>query len=375
MKLVLLLCLSLLGLRAFGTHLAGGYMRSQPVAGSALTQQITVVLYLNEGPAASDANSLIVCFGDGSSGQANRVSRRPIGSDNLLSQNEYQLTHTYAGPGTYVLSTALANRSNVLNVENGLSLPMVLTTTLVVNSAFINQSPTFSVPETNFRVGVNQRVTLPLGATDPDGDSLVYGLALPLTTTGTGADPCGLLPVSVSSYQFPNDQTRRGTFKINNRTVGLTWDAPTAQGPFSIAITVSEYRNGVLLSRTLREITLLVIDQPGVPSPLPPYEPAFVGPVASIITALPTEEGPGMRLTAFPNPVENTVSVVVQTVSASPVTMQLFDANGRLIHQLSMERLTRQHEQQIGMDDLAPGQYVIRAVVNGQSLTQKIVKK
>jgi hypothetical protein len=263
MKTCILLCLTGLNvLVANATHLRGGYIQTRSISTTTLTYEITVRLFLDEVYGTTAVNSLdqvSLCFGDGSIQSGIRGSR-VLSSDKTTSINTYVITHTYAGPGTYTVSSALANRSSVRNIgTTDDQLSMLLYTTFTTGSA--NGSPTLLFPQNGLQAATSQRLVLPLSATDREGDSLVYSLARPVTTVGTGA--CTRQPVS--AYQFPNDVTRRGTYTVANSTGILTWDAPVEQGNYSLAIHIDEYRNGLLISQTAVELALLVVDQPGTP--------------------------------------------------------------------------------------------------------------
>ena len=374
MKTFTLLCLMLVSIQAAqASHLLGGYIQAKPVAGSAQTYQITVALYLDPiygNVAVTNTTSVSICFGDGTSGIANRQSQVLVLSK-TVSLNVYQTTHTYSsGVSTPTLTVSIPNRTNALNIKDANSLPLTLSTTISTNLVAANQTPTPGFPEAGFHINLNQKAILPLKATDADGDSLVYGLAKPLTSAAS--DLC--LQRVIPSYQFPNDVTQQGTFKLNNRTGDLTWDAPTREGLYSVAITVGEYRNGVLISQTLQEIPLFVEDRPGTPGTIPPYEPAIEGAIG-LVTAITTYADADVALTAFPNPVNDRLQVIIQTSNSTVATIQLVDVNGRKLHESDFKKLARKHEQVIDMDKLAPGVYLLRAKVGERSLVQKIVKQ
>ena len=367
MKTFLSLLLTLLSIQvAQATHLAGGYIQSKPVAGSGQTYDVTLVVYMQTSPAANQADSYSICFGDGTSSVAYRQSR-VFSSDKTLTINTYQITHTYAGPGIYTLSVSVSNRTNVQNITNANSQLFVLATTISTN--IINQTPTPGFPLTGLYVGVNQKATMSLKATDADGDSLVYGLAKPLT----GNDACSLQ--AVPAYQYPNDFTKRGTFKLNNRTGDLVWDAPTQPGYYSIALTIGEYRNGNLISQTTQEILLIVDDKPGTPATIPPYEPAIEGAFGGIVTATTPYTDSDVVLTTFPSPVDDRLQVVIQSSSPATAVVQLIDVNGRKLQELSFRGAARQHEWVINMSSLTSGFYVLRADVGGRALVRKIMKR
>lgn len=372
MKTVIFLCLALLSTQALATHLRGGYIQTRSASNSALTYEVTVVIYANEisGTAASDqAQQITVCFGDGSTQPVVRIARI-YSNDRSGSMSLYRIVHTYSGPGTYTISTNQPNRTGALNITgDDKAGSMTLTTTFTTNNG-ANQTPTIQIPENGFLAATNQRFVLPLNTTDADGDSLVYSLTRPLTSLSDNA----CTGRTVNTYQYPNDLTRRGVFTLDNRTGTLTWDAPVEQGNYSVAVTVSEYRAGIMISQTQLELSLVVIDRPGAPGVIPPYEPARETGFG-IVTAVPDFRDEGVTLTVFPNPVDSRLQVVVQSSNPAPTTIRLTDANGRILHELAFKRPARQHEQVISLEGMTAGTYVLRADVNGRSLVRKVVKK
>lgn len=379
MKTALTLCLILLSIQlSQATHLLGGYIQAKPIAVSTGSYQITVVVYMNSGiPASSQTTSLSICFGDGSSALATRTSQQIIPLDKTglypgVNVSLYTINHSYAGPGTYTLTTSLLNRTSSVNITNSATQqePLTLTTTFSTLSA-TNQTPNLSIPATGFEISVNQKATLSLKATDTDGDSLAYGLTKSLTSNGN--DLCNHR--QITSYQFPNDLTRQGTFKLNNRTGDLLWEAPTQPGYYSIAIVVNEYRNGILISQTTQEFPLIVDDLPGTSGIIPPYEAAVEGTSTGLVTAVEEREDVNFRLITFPNPIDDRLQVVIQTSNPTTATVQLSDANGRKLHELTFPRMARQHEQVISLSSLTPGVYLIQAVVGERTLVRKVVKR
>ena len=376
MKTVLVLFLVLLSVEAVqATHLIGGYIRATPIPGSSLTYQISAVLYLDEvtgKTAANQADAVQICLGDGTTVTAIRANRI-INNTQTSSIDSYTLIHTYAGPGTYTLTTSISNRSSVNKTIPGAdNLPMTLSTTFTTNTTTGNQTPTAGYPATGFRIGVNSKAVLSLQATDVEGDSLTYGLAKPLTTLSSSQSCTGQ---PVSSYQYPNDATRRGTFKLNSRTGELVWDAPVEVGLYSVAITINEYRTGVLISQTTQEITLYVDDLPGTPGVTPPYEPALQGVAGGLVTATTSYSDTDFQLTTFPSPVDDRLQVVIQTSNLTSPTVEMTDINGHILHKLVFNRVARQHEQVISMGSMTPGIYILRVSMGDRSVSRKIMKR
>lgn len=375
MKTVLLLFVIIFNTESLqASHLLGGYIQATPVSGSSLTYRISAVLYLNEvtGKTGADQTDAIqICLGDGTTATAYRASRN-INTTQTSSVDSYTLIHTYVGPNTYTITASISNRTITKTIANADNLLLTLRTTFTTNTPAMNQTPMAGYPPTGFYVNVNSKTTLSLRATDAEGDSLAYGLAKPLTTLSSSQSCTGQ---SVSSYQFPNDVSRQGTFKLNSRTGELVWDAPTEVGLYNLALTINEYRNGVLISQTTQELTLFVEDRPGTPGPIPSYEQAIEGLAGGLITATQPFADSDFRLTTFPNPVDDLLQVVIQLSNPAKASVQLLDENGRILHELLFSKSARQHEQVISMSSLTPGVYLLRATVNGRVLVRKVMKR
>ncbi|WP_018619256.1 T9SS type A sorting domain-containing protein [Spirosoma luteum] len=375
MKTVLLLVLVLFSMgMAQASHLLGGYIRATPVSGSSLTYQISAVLYLDEvtgKTATNQTDAIQICLGDGTTATAYRASRMIL-TNQTTSINSYTLIHTYVGPGTYTLTTSVSNRTPNKVIPNAENLLLTLNTTFTTNTTAANQTPAAGFPPTSFRIGVNSRAVLSLKATDAEGDSLVYGLAKPLTTLSISQSCTAQV---IPTYQYPNDITKRGTFKVNSTTGDLVWDSPVEVGLYSVALNISEYRTGVLISQTTQEITLFVDDLPGTPGVSPPYEPAIQGVGGGLVMATTSYADTDFLLTTFPSPVDDQLQVVIQTSNLTSPMVEMTDINGRILHKLIFNRLARQHEQVIGMGSMTPGVYILRVSIGERSISRKIVKR
>jgi len=125
-----------------------------------------------------------------------------------------------------------------------------------------NNSPRFNtfpaeVICTNFPVNFDN------GATDPDGDQLVYEFCSPLfggSQQNVAPNPEPPPPYTPVFFQLPefsalNPVGGNPQIAIDPIT-GLITGTPTADGQFVLGVCVSEYRNGVLLSTVQRDIQL-----------------------------------------------------------------------------------------------------------------------
>lgn len=369
----------LIGSTAFATHLIGGYIRTSSVSGQANAQQITVTMYYNllEGAnAANAAQTLSLCLGDGNTVMISRTSSQTMTSNGIaaaLSIDQYTTTHAYSGPGVYQLGVvALSRNENIRNINDGQSVNKSFAVRTTVQVGLANQTPVLTWPSTGLIVALNQPVALPIAATDADGDSLSYGLALPLSNLEPDAAPAKFCASfsAVKGYQFPNDVQRVGTYRLNPRTGQLNWNVPVEQGRYSVAIVVSEWRAGALISQTQQEITLLVVDRGGTAVTPPAYEPTQL----TTITAVAIDHA-GLQVSVSPNPVANgLLHVELVTAFPKPATLELVDSQGRVYRSVELKQPVETRRHTFDVSNVPAGLYLIRAESNGQQVVRKVVK-
>ncbi len=152
------------------------------------------------------------------------------------------------GTYTFIYGDCCRNTSNNLAVNQpGFSVRATLNS----DSVFCNSAPSFtSLPVPYFCL--NQQVYYSHGAVDIDGDSLVYTLVPPLDDP-----PTNLAYSGVFSATYPVTSAG-GVFGFDQQTGQMTF-TPTQVGKFVVAVLVSEYRNGVLIGTTMRDIQIVVI--------------------------------------------------------------------------------------------------------------------
>lgn len=135
-----------------------------------------------------------------------------------------------------------------------------------------NSSPVF----TNFpppAICVNKELVFDHSAIDAEGDQLVYELCNPLNGGGQGGGGGGFntpapqvdapppylnVPFDVPTYTASQPLGPDSPISINPNTGEIT-GFPTVQGQYVVGICVTEFRNGELLSRTLRDFQFNVI--------------------------------------------------------------------------------------------------------------------
>jgi hypothetical protein len=118
------------------------------------------------------------------------------------------------------------------------------------NGGICNNSPIFTTRPVPFVCG-NQLFNYNHGAVDIDGDSLVYTLVNPLDGPGVNIPHRG-------GFTPTNPLTTTGGFNFD-RTSGQMTFTPSANQQAVVSVLVQEYRNGVLIGSTIRDMQLVVI--------------------------------------------------------------------------------------------------------------------
>ncbi len=225
------------------------------------TYEIKVTTYTNIGSGGlADRCQDTVYFGDLSApGVVNRTNGSstlctlpahdgvPLSSNIKL--NEYITTHTYPGPGNYVISMQDPNRNaGVINMNNSVNQVFYIESYLVISS-FIgpNNSPVLTFPPID-KGCLGKCFMHNPGAADPDGDSLSYELTY--CRNGPGGSMC-------SGYIYP--ATGGGTYNVNALNGTLTWCTPQLQGEYNLAMIIREWRKNfdgdyVMVGYILRDL-------------------------------------------------------------------------------------------------------------------------
>jgi hypothetical protein len=159
---------------------------------------------------------------------------------------------------------------------------------------------------------------------------------------------------------------------LNGRTGFLTWDVPVLIGQYSVAIVVSEWRSGSLLSQTHQELTLTVVETGGTAIQPPSYEPAQL----ALITAIRTADLDGLSLLISPNPTTGGLIQVRLLISqAQSATMEVLDSQGRVYKTVYLDHPAKQHQYAFDLDEQPAGLYLIRAKSGGKQVVRKVLKQ
>jgi hypothetical protein len=143
---------------------------------------------------------------------------------------------------------------------------------LRVNGAdFVNSSPSLFPPLSDY--ACPQRLyTVDFRGTDPDGDSLVYSLTVPLNTkSGDALPPNGVRPGPYPTVtyrpRFSATNIMNGAPDLSISKNGFLSVVPTRSGLYVFAVRCEEYRNGVKIGEVRRDFQMKVLDNCPTSSP------------------------------------------------------------------------------------------------------------
>ncbi len=238
------------------THNRAGEIRVEQIGDcNDLTIRATIVTYTRESSVQADRDTLELMWGDGTSTKIGRFNGGGNGESlgNDFKKNLYIAEHTYPGRSTYVLSMTDPNRiDGIVNIPNSVNIPFHISTTYTfLNPQFqgCNSTPELLQPPVD-RGCVDVPFIHNPNAYDPDGDSLSYHLIEPLQAVNT----------NVPNYFYP-DRVEPGPenqLTINEVTGDVVWDSPKFQGEYNLAIIIVEWRNGIPIDTTIRDMQITI---------------------------------------------------------------------------------------------------------------------
>lgn len=279
MKKILFLLLVSLSFALHATHNRAGeilYKRVAPftanVGGTVVqvyTYSFTIIKYTDNGQGIADRCEDTLDFGDGTKGIARRINGSGSGCgcgtgygcgqviisdpDYVVKMNIYTITHTYSGPGNYLVRSFDPNRNQgVENIPNSVNQPFYVESFLVISSfTGANSSPSFSFAPTD-RACIGKCFYHNPGAYDADGDSLSFEISFSRGENGQ----------QVPGYTYP-DAGPGGSYGINATTGVLSWCVPQKQGEYNLAFITREWRKNTsgiykMVGYVLRDMQVIV---------------------------------------------------------------------------------------------------------------------
>jgi hypothetical protein len=157
----------------------------------------------------------------------------------------------------WIISASVCCRNAAITNLTAPSSDNIYVETLINNDVIQdNNSPVFSNPPVPF-ICAGQLYCYNNGAFDPDGDSLVYSIADPLTSAGNAVS---YLAPYTSAQPFDGVTT----FDPVTGNLCVTPNSPQVT---VLAIVIEEYRNGVLIGSVVRDVQVNVQACPGTTVP------------------------------------------------------------------------------------------------------------
>lgn len=284
MRLLLFLFLFCTGfLKSYSSHIVGGYIRYDYLSNQDATSsnyEVTVVLYrdvVRANTAAIFTPTIplsIFSQGTVSTVNLNLLSTRLI-ADSIEDPCFVRIDSLELEEGVYTgIINLLKSRDHLLvyqrccrnNSIDNLIKPTDLwgnTWTIEVprfNAIGLNSTPTY-VNNPPLAFCPNQPLNLDLSATDIDGDSLAYSFCAPYTSPQNNPqpNPATFPPYSDIGFEAPQSAINPVPSSPNltiDPITGILTGTPTAIGQYVVGFCIEEYRNGVLLSTSRRDIQI-----------------------------------------------------------------------------------------------------------------------
>ena len=148
-------------------------------------------------------------------------------------------------------------RNNINNFQNPTSAPLYIEATLNNTVSHVNSSPYYSV-HPMYAIPLNQASTFNFGALDADGDSLWSELIMPRTGVNNCIDTPTNMAFTTTTPQYNlvnNPIQTNNSFSLNGSNGFMSYTS-TVLGKNNIVLRTKEYRNGILIGSTMREMQM-----------------------------------------------------------------------------------------------------------------------
>lgn len=210
---------------AMATHNRAGEIIVCPT-GNGNEYLITIITHTKLS-APADRPELAINYGDSPIWDTIPRTNIQDDPDRDLRRSEYVTTHTYRGPGVYILSMDDQNRNGgVINVPNSIAQSFSVQTRLVISPVTGRNCSVRFLNSPIQDACLNQLWVHNPVAVDPDGDSLSYE---PTVCLGLNSEP-------ILGYSYPSPN-----YSIDPLNGTITWNAPGVAGEYNIAFIVREW--------------------------------------------------------------------------------------------------------------------------------------
>lgn len=255
------------------SHIAGGEIRVVWVGPSQndFQIQVRVFRFCGSGAASMPLNVTVNMYNKTTNGFINTYSLpRVVLTPNLpfgdncftpqglcIDEGIFTLNVTIPdNPSGYYLSYQVCCRNaGILNIATPASAGMTFYCEIPDPAnlqAQNNSNPDFGPYPLDAYLCVNNIKNFSFNVTDPDGDSLAYSLLTPLNNTPNGAGPYN--PINwAGGFSLANIVGGTPPMSINAQT-GVITASPGLIGAYVFAVRVEEFRNGIKIGETRRDV-------------------------------------------------------------------------------------------------------------------------
>lgn len=257
----------------------------------------------------------------------------------------------------YILSYQRCCRAHTItNITDPNTTGMTLFTE-ITEAALLscNSSPTFD-REIPFILAVNDTFSINLGASDINGDSLVYALYAPFDGATIGnplPNPPAAPPYINVSYLSPyNSQMPFGNTLC-------TWDSlngdfttiPASVGTYMLGFSILEYNTaGALLSKTYKEIAIAI------------------APIPCVATINVKKIAPSSAIKLFPNPAKD--HITIESSTALETTLTLYSIQGQLLTTKTFREQTT-----LDLNQYPKGVYLLKFENDTELIVKRFIKE
>ena len=279
---------------AFAKHIMGGDIQYKylGVGSTANTSnyQITVTLYINciTGPTLPPVDEVVLGVFDASTNISVITANIPIVNSSDISKTTFNSCLSDPPPVCYIVNTYTAtinlpNNANgyILAVQNVLRVAGIIN---VINSGkdgiihystmpgTINgvdyhtlSSPIFAFQDTVV-ICHSSNFVYQFSASDPDGDTLTYAFGNGLNVSNANGDgnssppPNPPFPALAYAGGYSGTAPLGNNVTINSATGIISGIAPAVAGVYVVAVYVSKWKNGMVISVTKKELQISVAD-------------------------------------------------------------------------------------------------------------------
>ncbi len=306
-----------------------------------------------------------------------QLSNSTCNGGTLQGVQQYTYTGTYTLPANctdWVFSYSVCCRNGAItNSDNPQNYDLYVEATLNNVVAPCNSSPYFTTPPVPY-ICAGQLYNYNHGAVDIDGDTLIYTLIDPLDGPGASVPYLGGF-----SAGYPISTTPPNNVIFDNQSGQMTL---TPSGPQIgiVTVLIQEYRNGVLIGTTMRDMQVVVLSgcSNAVPDVIPPMPADVVGGVLDgssfqvcagqtlsfSITA--SDPDPADILNVISNVATSLPGATVTTIGTNPVIIQFSwptTSSDVGVHSFTLtvsdDACPTPGEQILGYDILVPGVQIV----------------